>query len=246
VIQQIKDKFENLQYGNSQMGLVFVLFFIILVVLPISFYGMIFFTPISPDEVNFYSKFGAWFTALGAISTVINTIVVIYLMIWLHRKETNISLISYMSELRKDLVEIKKSLISDVEYFEHKQSDHIDRLYEYQYEPDGNEDLYNKEIKNLSDIIPSIKKLYSIFIDFKKSLDENDNINLEEYRSKSKIVNSLHERIVLNRPSIEYAKSFDDGYRNNDAEPKDIIEVAKGNSLKYIDEMIELLEEKAP
>lgn len=244
-MQFIKVKIQDFLFNNNQMGLVFVLFLTILLNLPISIYGMIFFTPISADEVNYYSKFGAWFTALGAIFTVINTFVVIYLMLWLHRKETNISLISYISELRKDLVEIKKLLLSEVEYFEFKQSDHIDRLYEYQHEPDGNEHLYNKEIENLSDLIPSIKKLYSTFIDFKKLLDENDNISLEEYRSKSKIVNSLHESIVLNRPSIEYAKSFNDGHRN-DAEPEDIIEVAKVNSLKYIDEMIELLEEKAP
>jgi len=220
------------------------LIIIILLVL-LSCISVYFTEPPTPGN-SILNQNGSIFTIIGAVFTAVNTVVVIYLMIWLHRKETNISLISYTSELRKDLIEIKKLLLSEVEYFEFKQSDHIDRLlYEYQHDPDGNEHLYEKEIENLSDLIHLIKRLYSIFIDFKKSFYENENISLEEYRSKSKIINSLHENIILNRPSIEYAKIFNDGHRNN-AEPEDMIEAAKINSVKYITEMIELLEHEAP
>jgi len=157
VIQQIKDKFENFQYGNSQMGLVFVLFFIILSVLPISIYGMIFFIPISADEVNYYSKFGAWFTALGAIFTVINTVVVIYLMLWLHHKESNANLFPRFQELQDKLTKISSIFDQEVDSFLDKQSNAAMELEMIHFDAPNSspqyERAYSAEVNNIDEII---------------------------------------------------------------------------------------------
>ena len=55
---------ENFLYSNEQIGLVFLLLFIGLLLLPSSIYGMVFYTSMTPEEVNFYSKYGAIFTAI--------------------------------------------------------------------------------------------------------------------------------------------------------------------------------------
>lgn len=248
MIQFIKDKIEDLLYNSAQMGLVFVLFLIILLVLPISVYGMIFFTPISADEVNYYSKFGAWFTALGAIFTVINTVVVIYLMIWLHRKETSISLLPQLSELRKNLIEIHQILSTEIEYFNDEQFNNYEALYENSYQGGfdfyGHKNLHKQEIENLSGIIERADFLYKIFLSFKEQINNLSNMDFHTYQTKSKILNLINEILVLHKPSSEYKKSFVTGSKL-DAEPEDMIEAAKKNSLKYINEIIELLEEKA-
>lgn len=70
-----KNKVSSLLYKNGQIGLVFFLFTIILLHLPSVIYGSVFLAPITGNEADYYSKFGAWFTAIGAIFTIINTIV---------------------------------------------------------------------------------------------------------------------------------------------------------------------------
>lgn len=249
MIHNIKNKFEDFLYNNKQIGLVFILLLIILLTSPISVYGMIFFNPISQEEVNYYSKFGAWFTTLGAIFTVINTIVVIYLMIWLHRKETSISLLSQITELRKNIVEIQHTISSEIEYFNVRQYDIYETLHEQKYQGGfhfyGHDELYEQEIINLNEITKKTEYLYANILSFKEQFNNFSHIDFINYQNKSKIISLINETIVLNKPSTEYKKSFIVGSRE-DAEPEDMIEVAKKNSLKYIDKMLEILEEKVP
>ncbi|WP_017389906.1 hypothetical protein [Acinetobacter calcoaceticus] len=249
MIHNIKNKFEDFLYNNKQIGLVFILLLIILLISPISVYGMIFFNPISQEEVNYYSKFGAWFTTLGAIFTVINTIVVIYLMIWLHRKETSISLLSQITELRENIVEIQYTISSEIEYFNVRQYDIYETLHEQKYQRGfhfyGHDELYEQEIINLNEITKKTEYLYANILSFKEQFNNFSRIDFINYQNKSKIISLINETIVLNKPSTEYKKSFIVGSRE-DAEPEDMIEVAKINSLKYIDKMLEILEKKAP
>lgn len=249
MIHHIKNKFEAFLYNNKQIGLVSILLLAILLILPISVYGMIFFNPISQEEVNYYSKFGAWFTTLGAIFTVINTIVVIYLMIWLHRKETSISLLPQITELRKNIIELQHIISTEIEYFNMRQYDTYEILYEQKHQSGfdfyGYDDVYKKEILNLTEITKKTETLYENFLSFKEQVNNFSNLDFITYQNKSRIISLINETIVLNKPSTEYKKSFIIGSRE-DAEPEDMIEVAKKNSLKYIEKMLEILKEKAP
>ena len=63
------------------------------------------------------TKYADLFTVISAIFAIINAVVVIFLMVWLHRKESNLSLLPLISELRKNLIEIHHTLSSEIEYF---------------------------------------------------------------------------------------------------------------------------------
>lgn len=104
----------NFLYSNSQVVLVIIL---VLLLMPITVYGYVFFTTMPDSEVEFYAKYGVIFTAIGAISTVINAVVVIFLMLWLHRRESRLSLAPQISELRKNLIDIHYTLITEIAYF---------------------------------------------------------------------------------------------------------------------------------
>ena len=231
------------------MGLVFVLFFIILVVMPISFYGMIFFTPISPDEVNFYSKFGAWFTALGAIFTVINTVVVIYLMLWLHHKESNANLFPRFQELQDKLTKISSIFDQEVDSFLDKQSNAAMELEMIHFDAPNSspqyERAYSAEVNNIDEIIKEINELKSklrIFRDkfYSISLDI-DNLKVAAIK-----IHKVDELSTLHRPINTYMKAFDSNYYADDREPDEMISDAKNNALNSIQQIINILEEKAP
>lgn len=240
-----KNKIKSYLYSNSQIGLVFILFFIILLHLPIVLYGSIFFIPITSNEVNYYTKFGAWFTALGAIFTIINTVIVIYLMLYLHKKETDISILPYVTELKKSLIDIEIILRSEIDYFDDTQFKTSENLYESQHDHSGfhfygYDDLYQQEIKNLDQIIAEIKSLYSLFLTFKSDTNNQSTISLKDYKEKLNIINGLNEKLALNKPSSEYKKGFVEGNKQ-DAEPEDMIKAAKILSLESIKNITILL-----
>ncbi|NNH37486.1 hypothetical protein [Acinetobacter terrae] len=111
-----KNKVSSLLYKNGQIGLVFFLFTIILLHLPSVIYGSVFLAPITGNEADYYSKFGAWFTAIGAIFTIINTIVVIYLMIYLYKKESEFTILPFISELHKQLLDIEITIKEEINF----------------------------------------------------------------------------------------------------------------------------------
>lgn len=230
------------------MGLVFVLFFIILLVLPISIYGMIFFIPISANEVNYYSKFGAWFTALGAIFTVINTVVVIYLMLWLHHKESNANLFPRFQELQDKLTKISSIFDQEVDSFLNKQSNAAMELEMIHFDAPNSspqyERAYSSEVNNIDEIIKEINELKSKLIIFRNkfystSLDIN---NLKAIAIK---VHKVDELSTLYRPINTYMKAFDSNYYADDRDPDDMILDAKKNALNSIQQIINILEDKA-
>jgi len=244
-MKSLKNKIENFLYDNDQIGLVFIVFFIILVHIPSVIYGSIFFIPITNNEVDYYTKFGAWFTAAGAIFTILNTVIVIYLMVFLHKKQTDISLLPYQSELEKSLVDIEVILRSEIEYFNETQFKTSEHLYESQHDHSGfhfygYDDIYQQEIKNLDQIITDIKSLYSIFLTFKLETKNQSTMSLKIYKEKLNIINGLNEIFALNKPSSEYKKGFIEGNKH-DAEPEDMIEASKTLSLESIKNITILL-----
>lgn len=231
----LQNKIKSFLYDNDQIGLVFILFFIILVHLPSMIYGSIFFIPITNDEVDYYTKFGAWFTALGAIFTIINTVIVIYLMIFLHKKQIDISLFPYENEFKKRLIDIEIILRSEIEYFGDNQFKTSENLYDDHYGNTGSpyDHVYRQEIKNLDQIIKEVKELYSIFLTFKSEANSQPITSLKNFKEKLDIINNLDENLALNKPSSEYKKGFIEGSKV-DAEPDEMIEVAKTLSLESI------------
>lgn len=241
----LKNKIKSFLYGENQIGLVWILFVITLLHLPSAIYGSIFFIPITNDEVNYYTKFGAWFTALSAIFTIINTVVVIYLMIYLHRKSIDISILPYVTELKKSLIDIEIILRAEIDYFDDTQFKTSENLYESLHDHsgfhfDGYADIYQQEIKNLDQIIADIKNLYSIFLTFKSETNNQSTISLKDYKDKLNIINGLNEKFALNKPSSEYKKGFIEGNKYN-ADPEDMIEASKNFSLESIKNITILL-----
>jgi len=248
-MHHIKNKFEAFLYNGKQAGLVFILLLIILLMLPISVYGMIFFNSISQEEVNYYSKFGAWFTTLGAIFTVINTIVVIYLMIWLHHKESQANLFPRFQELQDKLTKISSIFDQEVDSFLDKQSAAATELEMIHFEAPNSspqyERAYSSEITNIDEIIVKIHELKSklrLFRDkfYSISLDI-DNLKVTAIK-----IHKVDELSTLHRPINTYMKAFHSNYYADDRDPDDMILEAKNNALTSIQQIIDILEEKAP
>ncbi|MDC4268998.1 hypothetical protein NQ623_17905 [Acinetobacter baumannii] len=238
---------ENFLYSNEQIGLVFLLLFIGLLLLPSSIYGMVFYTSMTPEEVNFYSKYGAIFTAIGAVFTIINTFIVIYLMVFFHKKEVDISIFPYVTELKRVLVDIELVIRSELDYFDDKQFEAYQNLDESRYQGSGfhfygYDHVYRQEITNLNKIILEVKDLYSEFSVFKLKVNDQTDINLNIYKEKINIVNKLNEILTLKKPSSEYKKSFIDGNKT-DEDPEDMIEKAKTDSLAAISDLKTILSE---
>lgn len=228
----------NFFYSNRQVSLVIIL---ALLLMPITVYGCVFFTAMPDGEMDFYTKYGAIFTAIGAISTVINAVVVIFLMLWLHRRESSLSLLPQISELRKNLIDIHHTLSTEIEYFKEKKygnqktiNDNGESGFKVYYSP------YKHEIQNLNLIIERMDTLYRSFIFFRKKFQSHPDINLDTYKKNLQFVDLINEILVLRKPSTEYKKGlFIEDDLDIDAE--DMIEAAKENSLKSINELIDLL-----
>lgn len=235
-------------YSNKQIGLVFVIFALILLHLPSMIYGVIFFTPIKDGEIDYYAKFGAWFTTIGAIFTIINTVVVIFLMFWLHKKESSISLLPQITELRKYFTEIESVIHSEIDFFHEKQYEIYENIENQRYDNDPfpyqYDHVYRQEIKNLEEIIAEINELYSLFVKFKTDVNKNIDIELKDYQVFFLNINKLNEVLILKKPSIVYKKGFIDGSRE-EAEPDEIINAAQSNALESIQGMISIFENKA-
>lgn len=222
-----------------QVGLVIILAFLLM---PTMVYGYIFFTTMSDADEDFYAKYGAIFTAIGAIFTSTNAVVVIFLMVWLHKRESSLSLLPQISELRKNLIDIHHTLITEIEYFKEKKygnqktiNDNGKPGFKVYYSP------YKHEIQNLNLILERMDILYKNFIFFREKFQSYPIISLDTYKDNLKFLDSINEIIVLHKPSTEYKKGlFVEGDLDIDAE--DMIEAAKENSLKSINRLIDLLE----
>lgn len=214
--------------------------------MPITVYGYVFFTTMPDSEVEFYAKYGVIFTAIGAISTVINAVVVIFLMLWLHRRESRLSLAPQISELRKNLIDIHYTLITEIAYFKeikydnHKTiKDNGESGFKVYYSP------HKHEVRNLNLIINKMDTLYNSFIFFRKKFQSQPDISLDTYKKNLQFVDLINEILVLRKPSMEYKKGlFIEDDLDIDAE--DMIEAAKENSLKSINELIDLIETESP
>lgn len=236
---------ENFLYSNEQIGLVFLLLFIVLLLLPSSIYGMVFSTSMTLDEVNFYTKYGAIFTTIGAIFTVINAILVIYLMCFIYKKQKDISMLPYITDLKKNLVDIELIIKSEIDYFDDKQFEAYQNLSENKYNGSGfhfygYDDVYQQEIQNLKEIITEVESLYFNFSNFKKEINNQPNINIDTYKEKISIINNLNESIILQKPSSKYKKSFIEGNKY-DADPEPMIQTAKKDSMEAINKLKQIL-----
>lgn len=209
-------------------------------------YGVVFFTPIKEGEMDYYTKFGAWFTAIGSIFTIINTMVVIFLMIWLHKKESIISLIPQINDLKKDLITIQSTISYEVNHFNDAQYLVYEDLQHQMYSSDEYHyaNACSKEIDSLNDVINKINELYSLFTKFKNEVIENKYIDLNYYQDVVLKTSKLNEILTLKKPSVVYKKGFIDGGRE-EACPEDMISVAQYNALESIEEMRKILESKA-
>lgn len=229
-------------YSNNQLGLVLILLSIILLLLPISVYGMIFFNPITQEEVNYYSKFSAIFTTIGTIFTIFNSILVLFLMIFLHKKESVFNFLQYKSDINKKLTDIEGILISEINFFEDKESKIAEIIFDSHYGFDAYEyrELYKNESNGLVEILIQLKKLYKNFKILRSQLNIDIAKDLDSLEFYSGIIEEVFETLALTKPSYVYNKSFADGGRK-DVEPEEIIKVAQSNSLNKIKEILERL-----
>lgn len=217
------------------MGLVFLLLSIFLLLLPGAIYGCIFFIPITQSELDYYAKFGAWFTAIGAIFTIINTIVVIYLMIFLHKKENEFNMLNNFSELRKRFTYISTILKDELAFFVEKEYEIAENLYAaqngfdaYQYK-----DLYKLEATYLREIVKSLQEVYQTLITLKEKCQLETNITLVDYQTKLKLLDHIDDLLILKKPSSEYQRGFVEGSRE-DVDPEDMVEVSNKNAIEAI------------
>lgn len=241
LVKKISEKF---LYSNEQIGLVFLLLFTVLLLLPSSIYVMVFYTSITTEEVNFYSKYGAIFTTIGAVFTIINTFLVIYLMFFFHKKEVDISIFPYITDLKKNLVDIELVIKSEIDYFNDTQFETYEKLNDSKYDLVFNsseyDDVFKTEIQNLEEIITEVESLYSNFSDFKKEINNQPNINMDTYKEKISIINNLNESIILQKPSSKYKKSFIEGNKY-DIDSEILIQTAKQDSMEAIINLKQIL-----
>ncbi|MDM1282429.1 hypothetical protein HXZ60_02290 [Acinetobacter towneri] len=188
------------------------------------------------------TKYADLFTVISAIFAIINAVVVIFLMVWLHRKESNLSLLPLISELRKNLIEIHHTLSSEIEYF--KENKYDNQIILNEKRKSGFKVYhcpYRHEIKNLNLIIDKMEILYKKIVLFRNKLQSYPDMDLETYKRNSQIVESINEILALHKPSAEYKKGlFTDDDLDADAEA--MIDAAKENSLNSINRLIELLD----
>lgn len=245
-MKKIKKIVYDFIYSNKQIGLVFVIFALVLLHLPSAIYGIVFFTPIEDGEMDYYTKFGAWFTAIGSIATIINSIVVIVLMIWLHKRESSISLLPQITELRKYLTEIEGVVYHEINFFHEKQYETYENMNNQRYDespfPFQYDYVYQQEIKNLKVVIAELEDLYSLFVKFKARVNKNIDIDFKDYQVFVLNINELNEVLVLKKPSIVYNQSFIYGDRG-ESHPEDMVDTAQSNALKSIKEMKKILDD---
>lgn len=239
MIFKLRKRLASLAYSNEQVGLVFMLLAALLLLLPISVYGSVFFADVSTNEVNKYTKYSAIFTVIGSIFTILNTVVVIVLMVWLHKKEASISMLPHISDLNNKLIEVHSLLKLEIEYFEEA----LHSLYlegEYGLHIEDNdynaEQLYNDELSSLTKINNDIKKLLTDFFGFKNSINNIPNISLTQYQKATSTLNIINEILIINKPSVAYKQSFIYGNRI-EADPEDMVSAAEHNALESINAM---------
>ena len=104
---------------------------------------------------------------------------------------------------------------------------------------------YSSEVNNIDEIIIKIEELKSKFRFFRDKfyLISLDIDNLKVVAIK---VHQIDELITLHRPINTYMKAFDSNYYADDRDPDDMILDAKNNALNSIQQVIDILEEKAP
>ncbi|MCG9494266.1 hypothetical protein MCL36_17215 [Acinetobacter pittii] len=227
----------------------YLITFITIILLLLLCWISVYFTKISPPDGTILNQNGSIFTIIGAVFTAVNTVVVIYLMIWLHHKESQANLFPRFQELQDKLTKISSIFDQEVDSFLDKQSAAATELEMIHFEAPNSspqyERAYSSEITNIDEIIVKIHELKSklrLFRDkfYSISLDI-DNLKVTAIK-----IHKVDELSTLHRPINTYMKAFHSNYYADDRDPDDMILEAKNNALTSIQQIIDILEEKAP
>lgn len=224
--------------SSTSHFILFLIFLLMIFFILIPFY----FYKINPPNDEFI-KFNAFtFTILGAVFTTINTIVVIYLMVWLHYKETNFNLLSYFDKNHKSLIEIKKRLETELNFFEDSNYQLIRNLEEEnEYNNFNLITLYKDELNNVNEIIKKYKKTMQQYDIWKNKVLAKD-LDILECQKLMSLINKFEELLSTNSPSQSYKSGFNNGYQD-DILPEEMIAAAKSKAINSINDFIKIMEE---
>lgn len=224
-----------------------VLITIILLVL-LCWISVYFTEPPTPNN-SILSQNGSIFTIIGAVFTAVNTVVVIYLMLWLHHKESNANLFPRFQELQDKLTKISSIFDQEVDSFLDKQSNAAMELEMIHFDAPNSspqyERAYSAEVNNIDNIIKEINELKSKLRIFRDKF-HSISLNIDNLKVAAIKIHKVDELSTLHRPINTYMKAFDSNYYADDRDPDDMILDAKNNALISIQQMIDVLEEKAP
>lgn len=179
------------------------------------------------------ANYGTIFTIIGAGFTVINTLVVIYLMIWLYHKDSDISLLPIVNEMHRDMLTLTKLFKIENDFFVDK---HYDCCVAIQFS-EQHEDLYKKQIDELDEVIQNMEPLVQAFNGFRKQVKTKNDYDVESCKSYSELISTLIGELSLDSPSSNYKLAFTEGNKV-EADEIDMLEVAKSSALQKIDELI--------
>lgn len=240
----IRKKISNYLYSNNQLGLVCILLLLILCFLPFSIYAYVFSDTVTTNDVNRYTKFSAIFTVIGVIATCLNAVIVIALMVWLHKKESRINLIPQINHLVTQLINIESIVYSEINYFHNRKDQTYENIESQSYDNDPypfqHNDIYEKEIENIDNIIASINDFYCLFVKFKNDVSKNLNIDLNDYQIYLANINKLNEILTLKKPSVLYKTALIDRAREQMHE-EEVINEALSDALDSITKMVSIL-----
>ena len=209
----------------------------------------IYFTKVEPPNKDILDSNGSIFTIIGAIFTAVNTVIVIYLMIWLHHKESQTNLFPRFQELQDKLTKISSIFDQEIDIFLNKQSGAAMELEMIHFEATDStpqyEQAYSLEVRYIDEIVKEIHNLKSKMIIFKDEFNTTS-LDIDSLKAIAVKIHKLDELSTLQRPTNNYMKAFDSNYYSDDRDAEDMILDAKNNALSSIENIINILEEKAP
>lgn len=89
-----------LKFMSRRIGSSYLIVLIVVTLLVILCWISVYFTKVEILDEKNLSLNGSIFTIIGAIFTAVNTVIVIYLMLWLHHKESKTTLFPRFQELQ--------------------------------------------------------------------------------------------------------------------------------------------------
>lgn len=208
----------------------------------------IYFTKVEPPNSEILTANGSIFTIIGAVFTAVNTVIVIYLMIWLHHKESQTNLFPRFQELQEKLTKISSIFDQEVDIFLKKQSGAAMELEMIHFKATDSspqyERAYSLEVRYIDEIVKEIHKLKSKMIIFKDQFN-TISLDIDSLKIIAVKIHKIDELSTLQRPTNNYMKAFDNNYED-DRDAEDMILDAKNSALNSIENIINVLEEKAP